>query len=68
MTCAIADAGRVRHLGGHSRSDFFSVVCDSVFYALPIFAYLVAGSAALYHFERFEVYLYGCHNFAVYAG
>lgn len=51
MTCAIADAGLVRHLGGHSRPDFLSVACDSPFYTFLILADLVAGGTALYHFE-----------------
>ena len=65
MTCAIADAGLVRHLGGHSRSDFFSVACDSPFYTFLILADLVAGGTALYDIESFEVYLYGRHYLAV---
>ena len=48
----ISGGSRIKHLSGHSRSDFLSVACDSLFDTLPIFAVLVAGGSALYHFER----------------
>ena len=62
MTCAIADAGRVKHLGGHSFLDKSGVCVHKVDDTFVILGVLVIFAVALYHFEGLQINLYRFYN------
>lgn len=63
MTCAIADAGRVRHLGGHSLLDEFGIGVNQIYNPVVVGGVPVVLAVALYHSEGSQIHLHGFYDF-----